>query len=299
VIPAERVRLLNLHGAAGRMLAVLKAKPRAYYDRMVDRIVEFLLDEESTVLAPRVRRILERLDEGEPTLARELELAINSLRAEMPRRAAKMLEDRIALTYIAGAVDVQPGNYAFNEVDERALDWLESDSLYWVGKHYGEKFGKKVIQTMAPAFADGAPVEVLAPMLREAFADEVTRGESYWKLFANSVVTRTRSFGITANLERIGAKYGVIEALIDDTTTDICRGLDGKLVLVENMVNLRGALISAKSPEEVRELHPWVSNGPDAEAVVASTEALGFVPSQYSFPPYHANCRTTVVYFGE
>ncbi len=108
-------------------------------------------------------------------------------------------------------------------------------------------------------------------------------------MFANHVVTRSRESGRVDGYERAGVEYLQIRAVLDHRTSCICRNLHGRIIEVDKARRLRARLMDAKSPEDVKEIAPWVPC--DGVKGKRSSE----LPEHLALPPYHFGCRTRTV----
>ena len=161
-----------------------------------------------------------------------------------------------------------------------------------MGAHWGDKVSSKIVEAVSPAFTEGWTRLKLIEKLKEAFAGEIRRSDSYWSGLANNAVTRSRNFGLTEAASQAGFQRGTIVAFIDDRTSDQCRWLNGKHVLVSDMRQLRDSIITAPNPEAVKELASWLSLAELKERVGLD----GRLPVSHSLPPYHFHCRTFVLF---
>lgn len=268
-----------------------------YFIRLANDIRDALVDAELDVMAPGIRDLLDMAEEGEAMFVSRLNGVVRELQEVVPDGVAEELENRLALAYARGAIDVSQTSpdWAFNRTDEEALAWLKKDCLYWVGNRYGPEVSATIRDAVGPAFTQGLGRDAVGRLLRQAFNQLRQRNESYWTGLANHVVTRSRAFGFTEGMDRAGFTEAEISAVLDDTTTEICREMDGRTVLVRDMLDLRSGLMGAQSPEAVKDLAPWQTTTAQVESTVATCDLLGHVPPSMALPPYHFHCRTALV----
>lgn len=142
----------------------------------------------------------------------------------------------------------------------------------------------------------GSTNQAVPPKVLEAGQARVN---SYFKGLAQTNLNFARNFGqITAMQEAEVAKYEIV-AIIDNLTTPICQGLNGRIFELSLGVQHRDKVLEMESVSELKEYAPWQKNldafdlapgkkleDPGAARVLA---AAGM-----SLPPYHFRCRTEV-----
>ncbi|RME73708.1 MAG: head morphogenesis protein, partial [Planctomycetota bacterium] len=194
---------------------------------------------------------------------------------------------------------------------------------------YGRRhdaFGERARQIVAEGLEAGLGREDIARDLERAARDVIAgRGSFYWEVVAGSFVSRGRSFAQLSSYAEAGIDRYLIEAVLDERTTEICRFLHGKTFSVS--AGLRTFDRVDAEPDLVKELTPWVreavdpdsgrkvlyiERGDDRTRVAEVTRSgLGTRDDRgefarglserdlanlgISFPPYHGLCRTTTV----
>lgn len=181
----------------------------------------------------------------------------------------------------------------FDVVDEEAVDWLDKDTMFWVGNAHTGPLGGKIADVVSQVVVqEGLSTIEAGKLLREGVEPLIrgTRPDHYWTLVARAATTRSRAFGATNALVAAGASnYELINPL-DATTSDICRNLNGRIYRVEHAVAVKSAMMNASTPDEARAAAPWP---PPSVAHGASTSDLA--AKGVALPPFHGNCRTTVI----
>lgn len=112
----------------------------------------------------------------------------------------------------------------------------------------------------------------------------------YWRVVANGAASRAYHYGVMkAGALRQFRGYEIV-AIIDDRTSDICLGLNGKRFLLNETVDLLEKAIDTEDAEEFTRLLPWVPNAATVEGrSPRELRDLGYV-----VPPFHPNCRSTI-----
>ena len=217
----------------------------------------------------------------------------------------------------------------FNALDRRIVQHLSTSQANYIRDEYGrrnEAFGERARQIVSDGLEAGLGREDLARDLEAAARDVITgRGSFYWETVAGSFVSRGRSFAQLSSYAEAGIDRYLIEAVLDERTTEICRFLDGKTFTVAT--GLQTFEQVEAEPDRISEVAPWVreaidpdtgrkvlfvergdSRVPLAEVTRSAVgtrddrgdfsralserdlESLGI-----SFPPYHGLCRSSTV----
>ena len=217
----------------------------------------------------------------------------------------------------------------FNALDKRIVRHLASSQANYVRDEYGrrhEAFGERARQIVADGLEAGLGREDIARDLERAARDVIAgRGSFYWEVIAGSFVSRGRSFAQLSSYAEAGIDRYIIEAVLDEHTTEICRFLHGKTFSVDS--GLRTFEQVEAEPDLVKDITPWVREAidPDTGRKVLFVErgdsripvaevtrsAVGTRDDRgefarglserdlanlgISFPPYHGLCRSTTV----
>ncbi|MCA9557956.1 MAG: head morphogenesis protein, partial [Myxococcales bacterium] len=155
----------------------------------------------------------------------------------------------------------------FNALDKRIVRHLTSSQANFVRDEYGrrnEAFGERARQIVADGLEAGLGREDIARDLERAARDVIAgRGSFYWEVVAGSFVSRGRSFAQLSSYAEAGIDRYIIEAVLDERTTEICRFLDGKTFSVQTGLQTFDQVEA--NPDAVKELTPWVRDGVDAK----------------------------------
>jgi hypothetical protein len=191
--------------------------------------------------------------------------------------------------------------------DRSAIAKLSGQQLFWVGRFYGDHLSKTIAATIRrEALAGGLGRAEVGAILRG-----VTRGtfpgvavpgtwrgssESYFTMMAGTVRNQASNFGALGTFVEGGVTRYRIDAVMDARTSKICELMHGRTFDVQAGVRNMNARLDAETPEDARaaalwrspeqtELLPGFKDDPE-DALARSGMAL---------PPYHGNCRTTIV----
>ncbi len=217
----------------------------------------------------------------------------------------------------------------FNALDRRIVEHLRTSQTTYVRDEYGRRnaaFGERARTIVADGLESGLGRDDIAADLQAAAEGILTgRGQFYWEVVAGSFVSQGRSFAQLSAYAEAGIDRYLIEAVLDERTTEVCRFLHGKTFTRRlGSANLRAA---RGRPEAVPDLAPWVREGVDPDTgrkvlfaetggqrtAITEVTRSGFgvrddrgefgrslteqqlLDLGISFPPYHGLCRTTTL----
>lgn len=219
----------------------------------------------------------------------------------------------------------------FNALDRRVVRHIVQSQGNFVRDEYGrrlEGFGENARRIVADGLERGLGRNDLASELeRAARAALIERQPFYWEVVAAAFVGQGRSFAQMSSYAEAGIERYVIEAVLDERTTNICRFLHGKTFSVGDALQRFDRVERAEQPEEIKQLVPWVRESLDPDTgnpllwvdggqgrttlaevtrsafgtrddlgefrAVASDRALREVG--VGFPPFHGLCRSTTL----
>lgn len=192
-------------------------------------------------------------------------------------------------------VAVVGGSIAFNLADKKAIKWLGENTLYWIGEYYDQNISASIGKICAEAVKEGFDRSATADLLRKYFTSDefANKSKSYWEGLANHVTTRGREFGHAESYVKAKITYLRFVAVMDHRTSPICQEMNGKIIPVSWMTETRDALINAKTPEDSKEIAPWLSEE-DIESQVKD-QATKDLPHHLCMPPLHWRCRSRTV----
>lgn len=154
----------------------------------------------------------------------------------------------------------------------------------------------------------------------------LARKRSYFNVVAASFANRSRTWGQLSSFAEAEIARFTFEAMLDETTSDICRLMHGKSFDVQVGVDLYQQVEDAEDPQDLKSLQPWVrsrkaddgssvlqiGSGDQArtvarviESAVGRQDQVGRFAQQMSdaelisngvvVPPLHGGCRSILV----
>lgn len=190
----------------------------------------------------------------------------------------------------------------FDLLDENALEELMSDVMIWIGRHYDANVRRMIRAAVTPTMLKGmdrkAAGKFIAKVLQETL-DKVEvpdrfRGTaaSYFEGLAANIATNARVRGQIRSFSDIGITTYEIVNPMDERTSEICLYMNGKVFKVSDAEAQIEASAAAKTPAELRSVHPWLKADEIKKIGEGGTKALA--EAGLALPPYHFRCRSTV-----
>ncbi|MDI3548141.1 MAG: hypothetical protein PWR10_1793 [Halanaerobiales bacterium] len=284
----------QLFGAGAEMAATEKN-----IGKVEQKLAEVLLEGWNAQAQKAITKgaVLLQTFEGEIN-EKEVKLLMSTIAREMGPGLQAMTQEQvtnlIGTAYILGRklVGQQAGIVPkLDLIDEQARQWLADHTVFWIGDYYDSQLGENIAGTVRQlAIEQGLGREEVGRRLKAILGDQFARGDVYWRGLAATTVDRARNFGgVQSMVEAQVLEYEIL-AVMDERTSPICRFMNGKVFKVEHAVALRDAVLNAKSPEDIKTIHPWRQV---KEVQSWSTEKLA--AGGMALPPYHYHCRTTYI----
>lgn len=192
--------------------------------------------------------------------------------------------------------------YAFTFVDQRAKDWLAKDAVFWIGSFYNSFIKEAVVNTVIQyAIEEGQDYWVTGQRIKDVLTGAYDippkylpgyylRAESYWELVASNAVTRATVFGqIEPMLAADVEEYEILTAG-DERVCPLCGRMHGKVFRIEHAVELRDKILNARTPEDIKTIHPW-----HRAKEIDNWEPETLAQKGMALPPFHAICRCDII----
>lgn len=190
---------------------------------------------------------------------------------------------------------------AFDITDERAIDKLQKQELWWIGDTY---------KGVAPTIRDSVQPKVLAGLGRKEGGKLVQSAveerlkdfripdgfhgpaAGYFEGLAANAVTMARVTGQLGSFAKLGVTTYTIVNPMDSRTSDICAELNGTEFKVADAETQLAKLGGAKTPDAYKSIKPWLSGA--KISALAGKGAGALAGAGQMFPPFHFRCRSTV-----
>lgn len=197
----------------------------------------------------------------------------------------------------------------FGVADTKAIQWLASDSCFWVGNSkarllvtdadgWRAPLGQHIAERVKLALAEGYSTTQMGEVLKKEVGPLVNAPavKGYWRGVAANATTRAASFGAVQGFRAAGvARYEWI-SVMDERTSEVCSQLDGTTFDVQHLLDTAREMMFATSGDDVKAAMPWVNAQDVATAKDAPDPESALKSLGVSAPPIHFHCRSTVVF---
>jgi hypothetical protein len=163
---------------------------------------------------------------------------------------------------------------------------IVASAKYYTNNHFNTVIMPEIQRRVDILFAD--PLAQPDPTDLIAFLGRRLRSVPYWRVVANAAASRAYHYGAMKAGEILGVRAYALQAVLDERTSEICRELDGRVFWLADAVRLleRAAVASV---EEIKQIMPWPRS-----VTGLTTEQLR--DTGCMVPPFHGNCRTTIIF---
>lgn len=192
---------------------------------------------------------------------------------------------------------------AFDVEDTRAIAALQKQEMLWIGEHYGENVSGAIKEGVNEKLIAGLGREAAGRIVRE-YVEEKLKGvytpsgwrgsdDAYFEGLAANATTNARVQGQMESFSRVKVvRYEIVNPM-DRRTTPFCNDMNGTIFDVVDGMSQLANLRAAKTPDQVREAHPWMTAAKMA-GIKSKGGVKGLASAGLCFPPYHFRCRSTV-----
>lgn len=218
----------------------------------------------------------------------------------------------------------------FTARDEKIVRFAAEAQGNYITDRYRQRathLEQKARDIVSGGVRDGLGRKDIGALLQEQLVGPALRSsEAYYETVAAAHVGRARSWGQLASFAEAEIDRFVVEAVLDEVTTDVCRFLHGKTFSVKSAQAAYEKVAESEDPEAVKKRQPWVRTGrtKDGERVlfvktgtrprliatvvesgVGTSDKIGSFDPRVDdaalqrlgvmTPPFHGRCRTTIV----
>jgi hypothetical protein len=276
---------------------IYKAKDR--WESFTKQLTELLLTETNAAQKAALKEMIGYISANEGYVTdQEMAESINILASRLGSNLAEKLRDDVSKFQLKSYKLAQTDlglEFNFNQVDLKALKWLEQDQMFWIGDHFDSQLREKLMQLSAESLNGQLGRKQTIELLTESFKGEFKKSKNYWSGLSDHIITRSREFGRTEGYVKARVVSFKIVAVIDKRTSKICRYMHNRIIKVSDAVEQRNALMNAKNPEDVKKIAPWLSDKQATKKVMGKSTSWIVNKLNLCLPPYHFKCRTRTV----
>lgn len=182
------------------------------------------------------------------------------------------------------------------DVDTRAIDYLYTNDMFWIGQHWNRDVRQRIVGAVmrSTLLTNVADRYSAAAELQAEFLGQFDKSSAYWETVSAAVVQRSRNFGLLSGMDEAGVLY--VRIANPAPVSAICKRLVGTQYPISVMIDQRDAMMEAASPDDVKQLQPWVDEKAIADLKPNSPNfAAELAKRGIAMPPYHGRCKSTIV----
>ena len=283
----------------------------------------------ATATDAKVRRLTEQIGRAMTAAGRKASVASTK---ELKESGESVVKDTRRASVRTHKLEISARTSA---KDVRAIQRVAVDQAAFVTDYHGrldEGLSLQAKDIVSEGLERGLQNDVIAKQLELSMRGSLLgRHSSYYSVVSNAFVNRARSYSALRSYQDAEIERYIIEAVLDEVTTDTCRGLHGKTLEVRAGLDTIKAVDELEDPRDVKFEQPWfvekqIAQGPDAgkrglfipqkkgssllAAVIQSSgrgqrDNVGKIDWRMSdgrlqgagigTPPYHGRCRTTIL----
>lgn len=295
------------------IVEVLTKAPRtANVQILIGEIYSILSSQYAEEIQNTYKKLVDLLNKNRLSPAKAEEIMIDELNESFMGKAKDSVREWTDTVYRQGLEEIggQAGiRTSYTAMDKRVVDLLNKQNIFFIGKYHTEQNAPIIKQQIKEIFTEGATKEQIAKNLAQILDDGSRRALNYWQGYVEHTADRVRNMGEVSAYEQGKMEYAQVVATLDDRTTDICREMNGRLIPVGVMSEVRDEIlaieIEGRSTEEVKsdleKVAPFWDDRTTKDRIAGrSTQDIVSHNKNLSLPPYHYRCRTrTVAYFEE
>ena len=307
-----------------RVASGLSTATRGMESRTVDTIIRGLDVDWPNLSAAQRERIIEAARLGIRSIGTRAAPRVEAVLTPEAQAIVRGTKDAVVDRYNLGI------STNLSATDRRIAAHASSSQTNFVRDEYGRRadaFGQQARDTVASGLDRGIGRDDIAEELELALQGQVTKSPGYWRVLASAFTGRARSWTQVSSFDDAGIQRYRVEAVLDEATSEICRFMHGQSFEVKKAAERLQVVAGLEDPEEIRTAQPWGAVGYDDDGnpylyyndadgerqEIAGVEEFGegekdrrgtysdeldedaLSSAGFELPPYHGNCRTTVV----
>lgn len=200
------------------------------------------------------------------------------------------------------AAHIVPLKPSFDAKDTAAIKALTEAHMYWIGEHYDGHLSEAISAITSKVMVENGlsasrAAEELSKALKEGFKHvTLPKGftapaKDYFEGVAANVATNARAYGQLRSFSKLGVAKYTITNPEDSRTCPVCSIMNGKTFLVSDGEAQINRELEAKSPEDVKAIHPWLG---EAALKSLGNNSKALASAGLALPSYHFKCRCAV-----
>jgi len=190
-------------------------------------------------------------------------------------------------------------DFVVDDIDDLAIRTIAKEPVFWINGLYNNQMSERLAAVarevaIEKELTGNAASRALSPVVRQElalagghtkFAKNVPgrfngNERNYSKVLTANLTNRAINYSSLISMSQARIERYEVVAVLDNRTSEVCRNMNGRTFTVQQGMDTFTALANANSPEEFKNISPWMTvdqirNTPDlADAGLA-------------LPPYH------------
>lgn len=195
---------------------------------------------------------------------------------------------------------------SFDLVDTAAMQAFERHQVFWIGEFYKTKISSTIAATSLNQITSGIgrvrAGDIMGQVVKDGLANiKIPDGfngtsRQYFQGLVGNATTTERTAGHLRTFAKAGITVYVVINPLDQRTCETCSWMDGKQFRVVDGMAQLDKVINAKTPKQVKGIHPWLT--PKSAAALAKKKGPAGVKDTgalqargHALPTYHFFCR--------
>ena len=213
---------------------------------------------------------------------------------EFAYRIPEILSDFNTTLYQLGKKNIAGKSVNFSVNDFKIMDKLNQNAFLWMEKHYSDNL-KEGLEKILEEYKDLGRKK-LSNVLKIQVPQALKQYNVYFNIFADQIGTQADILGRLSGLEETWVKKVRFQAVMDSRTSDICRAMNGKILILDDLKKQANDFIKAidtGDKEKIKKAWAWFPEKDADKLKNKSSKQLARMG--VGLPPLHARCRSIVV----
>ena len=291
---------------ACRRVQLVKRKNKQF-EAEINALYEQILNTRDAHIKELFRESLKQLYAGHLTGEDLIKNFNQYLGKDLANDLLKPMQVWSEIVYKLGMNEVSAGiRLGYNVHDQRAVELVNNNNIFFIGEYYNNTNGDVMRNEIKELFSGELTRNKIADSLLELVALDREKGAHYFEGFIEHASSRIRNIGNVAGYIKAGIDYAEVFATLDDSTSEICKEMHGRIIPVSQMKELADDYLNIETEgrsvadvkADLKRLVPFVS-AKEFENIRGCSTAMKLLNCPgLAMPPYHWRCRTeTIAYF--
>jgi hypothetical protein len=290
---------------------VMKAKKKdRQFDALVKDCYEIIINTRNQHTKALMKEVLKGIYNEETGADEVFKLFHKHMGENLSKELVNPLYDWTESVYRLGLSETPKTGVklGYNVTDQKAVEIMNNHNIFFIGEYYNHNNGDIMKNEIGNLFAEALSRRETAGRVARLVELDKELGIRYFEGFVEHATSRIRNIGNIAGYEKARIEYAEVFAILDDRTTEICQEMNGRMIPVSYMSEIKDRLLSIETEgrevmevkEDLKSILPfWSDKDTDLIKGLSTDKILSNNPG-LALPPYHWRCRTeTIAHFEE